>query len=189
MAELYEMQPLFPGDHEIDQIQRHVIFLGPPQYSRWPHGYEILTEYFDFDMNAKGVLHDIVPPPPGFPSNLSSGVGPRLIPPSGSDSFAFIHSNLNMIPRLSRSMQGRALDLFKKLVDIHPIGRLSAAIALEHSYFATPTTPSAVRTASPQFTAHYDHQYVGPAVVQPTPRRTTGAIPGRADDGIEAFFT
>ncbi|XP_067121096.1 serine/threonine-protein kinase dyf-5-like [Centruroides vittatus] len=43
MAELYTLQPLFPGRSEIDQIFRICSVLGTPDKRDWPEGYQLAT--------------------------------------------------------------------------------------------------------------------------------------------------
>ena len=41
MAELYTFCPLFPGNNEIDQLNKIVKVLGTPDKTDWPEGYKL----------------------------------------------------------------------------------------------------------------------------------------------------
>lgn len=41
MAELYTLTPLFPGNNEVDQMNKIIKVLGTPSKSDWPEGYKM----------------------------------------------------------------------------------------------------------------------------------------------------
>lgn len=41
MAELYTLTPLFPGENEVDQLNKIVKILGTPDKTDWPEGYKM----------------------------------------------------------------------------------------------------------------------------------------------------
>lgn len=41
MAELYTLCPLFPGNNEVDQLNKIVKVLGTPDKNDWPEGYKL----------------------------------------------------------------------------------------------------------------------------------------------------
>jgi hypothetical protein len=41
MAELYTLCPLFPGNNEMDQLNKIVKILGTPEKGDWPEGYKL----------------------------------------------------------------------------------------------------------------------------------------------------
>ncbi|XP_035219345.1 serine/threonine-protein kinase dyf-5-like isoform X2 [Stegodyphus dumicola] len=61
MAELYTLQPLFPGRTEIDQIFRICSILGTPDQRDWPEGYRLaLAMNFKFPHFTESSLHSVV---------------------------------------------------------------------------------------------------------------------------------
>ncbi|XP_076319977.1 serine/threonine-protein kinase ICK isoform X1 [Tachypleus tridentatus] len=62
MAELYTLQPLFPGRSEIDQIFRICSVLGTPDKRDWPEGYQLAAAMnFRFPQFSEMPLNSIVP--------------------------------------------------------------------------------------------------------------------------------
>lgn len=41
MAELYTLTPLFPGENEVDQLNKIVKILGTPDKTDWPEGFKM----------------------------------------------------------------------------------------------------------------------------------------------------
>jgi serine/threonine protein kinase len=41
MAELYLLNPILPGNNEIDQLNKTVALLGTPNKAEWPDGYKL----------------------------------------------------------------------------------------------------------------------------------------------------
>jgi serine/threonine protein kinase len=44
MAELYSLDPIFPGDTEVDEINKIAEVLGSPSPSNWPEGLKLLQQ-------------------------------------------------------------------------------------------------------------------------------------------------
>ena len=62
MAELYTFCPLFPGNNEIDQLNKIVKVLGTPDKTDWPEGYKLAQSRGYYFPDEKGVqLADLIP--------------------------------------------------------------------------------------------------------------------------------
>jgi len=62
MAELYTFCPLFPGNNEIDQLNKIVKVLGTPDKADWPEGYKLAQSRGYYFPDEKGVqLADLIP--------------------------------------------------------------------------------------------------------------------------------
>ena len=134
MAELYELEPAFPGDSEIDQIHRVFQFLGRPTMETWPEGC-MLAKQANMEWPASmsvGILHDICVAAEairkvGAPKVTQSPRAPPL--------------KVSSIERLSgiskeEPASRHALGLFCGMIEINPERRLTAHGALQHWYFS-----------------------------------------------------
>lgn len=62
MAELYTLTPMFPGNNEIDQLNKIVKVLGKPDKSDWPEGYKLAQAKGYYFPDEKGQnLADLIP--------------------------------------------------------------------------------------------------------------------------------
>lgn len=108
-AELLQKEALFPGKSELDMIQRIFALLGTPNRDAWPeYPHFAATRRFDFPNHARSRLAECFPP-----YNPASAT-------YASDT-----------PTLSAS----GLALLEGLLTYNPVGRISAAAAVDHPWF------------------------------------------------------
>ena len=117
LAELYSLQPLFPGSSEIDQIDRICQILGAPTAESWPEGVNLVTS---MDLNLLSNF--------GQQQAIWTRHGPVQVPLSSVDSrLQHVLSQMRHRPE--------ALDLLKGMLMLNPKYRLSAKEALDHPFF------------------------------------------------------
>lgn len=49
MAQFYTQTPLFPGNNELDQMNKIVKMLGTPDKNDWPEGYKLAQTKSNFN--------------------------------------------------------------------------------------------------------------------------------------------
>lgn len=138
MAELYELQPLFPGETEVDQLHMLIKFLGGPTKETWLEGCQLANQKFNLDLSAVspvGAIHYFLV------ENATSSPLPKLITPPTHK------PHCSRVQRLSGSVEtapvsSLAFPLFQKLVELNPHRRLTGEEAIEHDYFRCPSNGS-----------------------------------------------
>ena len=138
MAEMYELEPVFPGDSELDQVHRVFRFLGQPTTETWPEGC-LLAKKANIEWPATmamGTLKETC---------MAAVTGRRGGAPLATQSPLAQPLRNSGIERLSgmskeEPASEHALGLFCGMLDINPDRRLTAHSALQHSYFASSPT-------------------------------------------------
>lgn len=112
LAELYSLQPLFPGSSEIDQIDRILVILGLPTLETWPEGIRLAKK-----MNLR----------------LPVGGPPGIM----EDGHKRLQIQKELMARLVPQLTGRpeAMDVLMSLLILNPANRLSSRNAMLHTYF------------------------------------------------------
>lgn len=115
LAELFSLQPLFPGSSELDQISRICGLLGGPNPLEWPEGAALVNTlnirigYQHVPTVSQAVLH------------ASTSLDSRLV---------------QQIPQMSQ--YPIAVDFLKGLLVLNPKHRLTAKDSLNHAFFKVP---------------------------------------------------
>jgi hypothetical protein len=115
LAELFSLQPLFPGSSELDQISRICGLLGGPNPLEWSEGATLVNT-----LNLR-IGHQHVPTVAQAVVHASTTLDNRI---------------LQNIPQMSQSPV--ALDFLKGLLILNPKHRLSAKESLNHPFFTLP---------------------------------------------------
>ena len=135
MAEMYELEPIFPGDSELDQVHRVFRFLGRPTMATWPEGC-VLAKKANIEWPAAitvGTLKETyMAAVTGRQSGAPQATQSPLAQPLG-------HSAIERLSGMSKEEPAskHALSLFCGMLEINPDRRLTAHGALQHSYFAS----------------------------------------------------
>lgn len=119
LAELYSLQPLFPGSSEIDQIYLVFRLLGTPTADSWPEGAAVLDSMQLCIPSTFSQQQQFVMPP--YQGNVLRHPKDIKI------------NLLNFLPHMNHRRE--AIDLLEKMLTINPQKRISAKNALEEPYF------------------------------------------------------
>ena len=61
LCELYNLEPIFPGESEFDQLEKITKILGTPSINSWPEGHKLIKKLeINFPKHSKKNLNDII---------------------------------------------------------------------------------------------------------------------------------
>ena len=61
LCELYNLEPIFPGESEFDQLEKITKILGTPSFNSWPEGHKLIKKLeINFPKHSKKNLNDII---------------------------------------------------------------------------------------------------------------------------------
>jgi len=141
LSELYELDPLFPGDSELDQVYRVFGFLGKPTGEKWVEGWALASK-LGIDLSPTAVQKALVRNKRVL--TLQEICDARIVTRGQHQQRQQAETAcINKIERLSGMLQNDSLvsehvfDLFCGLIDMDPKKRLNALDALKHPYFVS----------------------------------------------------